>query len=170
MAKTVQQQVDVYIVSDLRNSLFQSSTRGTDMVSIDLQRARDFGLPSYSSAVKNLLGKNITSFNDITTDATVLSNLQAIYTSIDEVDLYIGGLAEDRVTGSNLGPLYQSILIDQFQRMRDGIYKVFITMLLFLFLIFLESELCILISFKPVELMLPKKTNKKIKYIYMYIS
>jgi hypothetical protein len=36
------------------------------------------------------------------------------------MDLWVAGLAEDHLRGSNLGPTFQRILVDQFTRLRDG--------------------------------------------------
>jgi hypothetical protein len=39
---------------------------------------------------------------------------------VDLIDPFVGGLAEDPVVGSNFGELFQTILADQFTRVRDG--------------------------------------------------
>jgi hypothetical protein len=39
---------------------------------------------------------------------------------VDNIDGFVGGLAEDHVNGSSLGPLFQSIIKGQFERSRDG--------------------------------------------------
>src|SRR5262249_111840 len=39
---------------------------------------------------------------------------------VNNVDLWVGGLAEDHARGSNVGPTFQRILVDQFTRTRDG--------------------------------------------------
>lgn len=46
--------------------------------------------------------------------------LQDLFPDINDVDLYVGGLAEDRIGASIVGPLYQRILQDDFTRLRDG--------------------------------------------------
>src|SRR5262249_2901498 len=37
-----------------------------------------------------------------------------------DIDPFNAGIAEDHVNGSNLGPTFQAILVDQFSRLRDG--------------------------------------------------
>lgn len=46
--------------------------------------------------------------------------LEEIYTTVDGIDPYIGGLAEDHVHGSNLGELFYESLKEQYTRIRDG--------------------------------------------------
>ena len=38
----------------------------------------------------------------------------------DQLDLWVGGLAEDHVSGSMLGELFHAIIVDQFHRVREG--------------------------------------------------
>ena len=62
----------------------------------------------------------MTSFAQITSNVTVQQELQAAYGSVDNIDPFEGGLAEDHVAGSDMGPLFTTILADQFTRLRDG--------------------------------------------------
>jgi peroxidase len=39
---------------------------------------------------------------------------------VDNIDLWVGGLAENHVSGSNLGPTFQRIVVNEFRRARDG--------------------------------------------------
>jgi hypothetical protein len=39
---------------------------------------------------------------------------------VNTIDAFEGGLAEDHVRGSDLGPLFQAIIANQFTRLRDG--------------------------------------------------
>src|SRR5262249_22094256 len=42
------------------------------------------------------------------------------YQNVNNIDLWVGALAEDHVAGSSTGPLIRAALIDQFTRLRDG--------------------------------------------------
>ena len=46
--------------------------------------------------------------------------LKSLYKDINNVDLWVGGIAEDHETGSALGPTIRKIFLDQFVRIRDG--------------------------------------------------
>jgi hypothetical protein len=39
---------------------------------------------------------------------------------VDNIDLWVGGLAEDHLPNSSLGATFTRILVDQFTRLRDG--------------------------------------------------
>lgn len=38
----------------------------------------------------------------------------------DNVELFVGGIAEDVVDGGRIGPTFVCIIADQFKRLRDG--------------------------------------------------
>ena len=62
----------------------------------------------------------IDSILQITSDNDLQSKLESLYGTVDDIDLWVGGLAEDHVPGSSLGATFQTIIVDQFQRLRDG--------------------------------------------------
>ena len=49
-----------------------------------------------------------------------VARLQALYSSVDDIDVFIGGILEPAVNGSLLGPTFLCIIGDQFQRIRCG--------------------------------------------------
>ena len=117
------QQIDVQLVDDVRNFLFGApGSGGLDLASLNIQRGRDHGLPSYNDMREALGLARATTFADISSDATVQTNLAAVYATVDDVDLWVGGLAEDPLTaeGSQLGETFRAILVIQFTRLRDG--------------------------------------------------
>ena len=59
-------------------------------------------------------------FGDISSNSYVADALAAVYDSADEVDPWVGALAEDHLPGASVGPLVATGLIDQFLRLRDG--------------------------------------------------
>ncbi|MEO0983705.1 MAG: peroxidase family protein [Pseudomonadota bacterium] len=123
LAAQLHQKLDAHIVSDLRNFLFgQPGSGGLDLASLNIQRGRDHGVPSYNDTRVALGLPRAASFNDITSDAAMAQALFDTYFDVDEVDLWVGGLAEDPVAeeGSQLGPLFRAILAKQFTDLRDG--------------------------------------------------
>jgi peroxidase len=59
-------------------------------------------------------------FDDITSDVDLQDKLRDRYGTVNNIDLWVGGLAEDHIDGSSLGETFQAILVDQFTRLRDG--------------------------------------------------
>lgn len=121
MAKQRAQELDNQIVDDVRNFLFgPPGAGGFDLASLNVQRGRDHGLPSYNQARSNYGLLRITGWNQISSDPAVRTKLASLYGSPDQVDLWVGGLAEDHLPGAMVGPTFHAILKDQFERLRDG--------------------------------------------------
>jgi hypothetical protein len=121
VASSNAEEIDSMVVDSVRNFLFgPPGSGGLDLVSLNIQRGRDHGLASYNDTRAALGLSRMTSFSQITSDATLAADLQAVYGSVDNVDLWVGGLAENHARGSNVGPTFQRILVDQFTRTRDG--------------------------------------------------
>jgi peroxidase len=118
------QATDVYVVAALRNLLFAGLVGGEvdqmDLIAIDIQRERDVGLGTLNQTRQALGFKQYNSFAQLTTDPVLQKSLQAIYGSINNVDLFIGGLAEKHASGALVGPTFQAIIADQFQALRTG--------------------------------------------------
>jgi peroxidase len=121
LAKQVCQQVDNYLIDDVRNFLFGApGSGGFDLASLNIQRGRDHGLPAYN-VVREAYGldrKN--SFAEVTSDPEKQAALAAVYDSVDDIDLWVGGLTEDTVPGALVGELIRTVLAEQFAALRDG--------------------------------------------------
>jgi hypothetical protein len=115
------QEVDNKIVPELQNFLFgPPGAGGFDLASLNIQRGRDHGLADYDSARVAYGLRPVTRFDQISSDPDVQANLETLYGTVDNIDLWVGGLAEDHVPGSSVGPLFRRIIADQFERLRDG--------------------------------------------------
>jgi peroxidase len=118
------QATDVYVVAALRNLLFAGLVGGDvdeiDLIAIDIQRERDVGLGTLNQTRKALGFNRYNSFSQLTRDPVLQANLQSVYGNIDNVDLFIGGLAEDHAPGAEVGPTFQAIIAGQFRALRDG--------------------------------------------------
>ena len=113
--------VDLAIVDDVRNFLFgPPGAGGFDLASLNIQRGRDHGLASYNDTREAYGMRRHRRFEDITTDRSVQRQLRDAYVSVDDIDLWVGGLAEEHVPGAMVGETFRAILVDQFQRLRDG--------------------------------------------------
>ena len=116
------QAMDVLAVSSLRNLLFGNGIEGgQDLIALDVQRGRDHGVASYNGLRTAMGLPAVTSFAQITKDVDVQQELAAAYPGgVSTIDAFEGGIAEDHVPGSDVGPLFQAIMANQFQRLRDG--------------------------------------------------
>ncbi len=117
----VANEIDTMLVDDVRNFLFgPPGAGGMDLASLNIQRGRDHGLADYND-VRVAIGLDAAmAFSDITSDVQLQQKLEDVYGTVDNIDLWIGGLAEDHVDGSSLGATFQAIIVDQFTRLRDG--------------------------------------------------
>jgi len=92
-----------------------------DLVSLNIQRARDMGLPKYNDAREAYGLPRYTEFSQISSDEAIWGPIAEVYEgSIDDVDAFVGGLAEDKYLDSLLGELFFTAIKDQFTRVRDG--------------------------------------------------
>lgn len=125
LANQQQEAIDLKVVDGLRNFLFSipqlPGAFGLDLAALNIQRGRDHGLPDYQSVRQYYTGQNITTFNQINSDTEVAQELATLYNAdINEIDLWVGLLAEEPVPNGYLGLTMHEILKTQFQRIRDG--------------------------------------------------
>jgi hypothetical protein len=121
LAAQQMRRVDNEIVDDVRNFLFgPPGAGGFDLASLNIQRGRDHGLPSYNEVRVAFGLPAAASFADVTSDVRQQQRLASAYATVDDIDLWVGGLAEDRVGGGHVGPLVRRILARQFAALRDG--------------------------------------------------
>jgi peroxidase len=115
------QEIDAKIIEDVRSFLFTNlGGAGHDLAALNIQRGRDHGLASYAEARVAYKLPPVSAFSQITSDLAVQNALKAAYGSVDKVELWVGGLAEQHLPGSSVGPLFAAILKDQFTRLRSG--------------------------------------------------
>jgi peroxidase len=121
LSSDVSQELDTKVVSSLRNFLFgPPGAGGLDLASLNIERGRDNGLADYNTVRAAYGLPKVTSFSQITSDPDLAAKLQSLYGSVDNIDLWVGGLAEDHIRGGSMGPTFTKIIADQFQRLRDG--------------------------------------------------
>jgi hypothetical protein len=115
------QQIDVQVVDDVRNFLFgPPGAGGFDLPALNMQRGRDHGLPDYNTVRVAMGLEPKSSFAEVTSDSIVQERLASVYGSVDEIDVWLGGLAEDPVNGGLVGELVFTVVKLQFERLRDG--------------------------------------------------
>ncbi|CAN8073647.1 unnamed protein product [Agarophyton chilense] len=119
---TFAQELDEKVVSILRNFLFDNvaEEEGFDLLSLNLQRSRDHNVASFNKLRTFFLGTPVASFDEISSNPTTARNLQKAYGDVNEVEAWIGLMAEDKVPGSVVGPTLGALLKAEFERLRDG--------------------------------------------------
>jgi len=115
------QRVDNLIIDDIRNFLFgPPGAGGFDLASLNIQRGRDHGLPGYNDVRDELGLGRVESFSEISDDLLVQQKLFEAYGNVDQIDLWVGGLSEDPLQNSHLGELFTTLVVMQFEALRDG--------------------------------------------------
>ena len=123
MAAQVQQLLDSKIVDDVRNFLFGapgSGAGGLDLAAININRGRERGLPDLNT-YREALGLPLhQSFKDICKEEAVIEALQSNYTSVDDIDAWVGMLAESHMPSAIFGETVMAFMQRQFTAIRDG--------------------------------------------------
>nr|XP_040236822.2 peroxidase-like isoform X2 [Anopheles coluzzii] len=95
---------------------------GTDLKSLDIQRARDHGLPGYNDFVFYCFRQRAASWDDynkfLLPEAIEL--LSTYYKSVDDLDLSVGLAFEKKIDGTQTGKVMRCIMSEQFLRTRKG--------------------------------------------------
>lgn len=115
------QELDPFVVDGVRNFLFGAPGQGGfDLASLNIQRGRDHGLPSYAQFRAGLGLRPVTSFANITINPEVRNRLATAYGTVDKIDPWVGFLSEDHVPGAMVGESLFFLLTDQFLNLRDA--------------------------------------------------
>ena len=115
------QQIDPYVVDDVRNFLFgPPGAGGFDLVALNIQRGRDHGLPSYNDVREALGLSRAQIFAEVSSNPAIQRQLTEAYNHVDDIDVWVGGLAEDHLPNAMVGELIFTVLKEQFEVLRDG--------------------------------------------------
>ena len=116
-------EVDEFVTRVLTTQLFapSNSSIGQDLAARNIQRGREHAIPSYRQFQK-YCNNTFSVTSEFTNSATEqrLRNLYGAKGFRDGIDLWVGGLAEIRMKGSNLGPTFACIIGKTFADLRDG--------------------------------------------------
>ena len=111
--------LDTQLVDGLRNLLVDPPD-GVDLAAINIQRGHDLGLGTLNQTRMALGLTPYASFDEVSSDPETAAALEQAYGSVDAIDLWTGGLAEDHVAGGVIGSTFARIIGDQFTALRDG--------------------------------------------------
>lgn len=123
MATQAHQEMDCKVIDDIRNFLFVPrvpQAGGFDLAAININRGRERGLPDYNTIRANFGLPTVNDFHDITQDADEAAEMEALYGSVDNIDPWVGMLAEHHMPNALFGELIMTIMEQQFQSLRDG--------------------------------------------------
>ncbi|XP_029172750.1 uncharacterized protein LOC114941788 [Nylanderia fulva] len=120
---TPMETLDQFITGEVTNHLFEQHGiphSGVDLIALNIHRGRDHGLPSYNHyrALCNL--KKATTFEDLSREMApeVIARMKRIYASVDDIDLFPGGMSERPLQGGLVGPTFACIIAIQFRQSR----------------------------------------------------
>ena len=116
------QELDNKLINDVRNLLFGFGEKalGRDLAALNIQRGRINGLADYNT-IRQAHGLTaVESFAEITSNVELQNKLATIYATVEEIDPWVGFLAEDHLPNMSMGESLYTIILDQFQRLRQG--------------------------------------------------
>ncbi|XP_078669493.1 chorion peroxidase-like isoform X1 [Branchiostoma floridae x Branchiostoma belcheri] len=116
---------DRFMVSSLTQQLFADppGTVGLDLAALNIQRGRDHGLPGYNAWRERCGLPRAHGFDDLEAeipDWVTRHRLSSVYTDVDDIDLFAGGLAEKSMAGGVVGPTFACLIATQFRDLRMG--------------------------------------------------
>ncbi len=116
---TNSRRMDEFLNSVLTTQLFQTPlSPGLDLASLNLQRGRDHGLSPYL-VYRNFCLEKFGLASLFENDLTLVRFLK-LYGSLETLDLWIGGLAEERLPESLVGATFSCIFGLTFKGVREG--------------------------------------------------
>ena len=131
LGATDSQEIDNMLIDGVRNMLFAmpGMTFGLDLASLNIQRGRDHGLPTYNE-MRLALGLGAVAFGDGSFLGSAETLLMDVYADVNDIDLWVGLLSEIHYGDAMIGETAYQILLDQFQRLMNGdafFYKGFLS-------------------------------------------
>ncbi|KAK3790497.1 hypothetical protein RRG08_060547 [Elysia crispata] len=110
------QKSDRFFSTAVSHKLFHDETTGRslDLVSLNVQRGRDHGLPSYTAFRKACR------LPALTGTEPEMKEFLKVYSDINDIDLFSGGLSEPHVYGGAVGPTFACIVAQQFRDLKYG--------------------------------------------------
>lgn len=115
------QAMDLEIVDSLRNNVIPGpAAMPLDLAALNIQRGRDHGIPSMNDIKRGIGQPPLTGFDDPRLRDGAGEKLAQVYDSIEDVDAWVGMLAERPVKGGLAGETQAAVLTEQFLRTRNA--------------------------------------------------
>ncbi|KAJ0057305.1 hypothetical protein NL108_002279 [Boleophthalmus pectinirostris] len=115
---------DHMLVDALRERLFQFVQHlALDLGSLNMARGREHGLPGYN-AWRRFCGlsapRNQAELAQVMNNTKLARKLLELYGTPENIDVWLGGVAEPFVRGGRVGPLFACLIANQFKNIRQG--------------------------------------------------
>ncbi|XP_037666101.1 myeloperoxidase [Choloepus didactylus] len=112
------------VVDEIRERLFEQVMRiGLDLPALNMQRSRDHGLPGYN-AWRRFCGlpqpSSVGELGTVLKNLDLARKLMAQYRTPNNIDIWMGGVAEPLEPGGRVGQLLACLIGTQFRKLRDG--------------------------------------------------
>ncbi|KAF6029139.1 hypothetical protein EB796_012536 [Bugula neritina] len=111
---------DRFVTKGVRNDLFGMEM---DLISFNVQRARDHGISSYNDIRRALKLHVYTDWNAMagsTHSLTMVNDFKKVYPHSEDIEAYPGGMTETPVPGGVVGETFAHIIAMQFKMLRYG--------------------------------------------------
>lgn len=118
------QSIDQHFTQEIVNHLFQdtNATFGMDLITVNIQRGRDHGIPGYNFFRQACGLTKMRSFQEL--DRVMIQGagrlFSQLYAHVDDIDLFIAGSYEKKMKDAMVGPVFACIIGEQFRRSRFG--------------------------------------------------
>ena len=121
MATQVEQDLDCKVINDVRNFLFgPPGAGGLDLASININRGRERGLPDFNTIRADFGLTPYANFYELNPDSAIANAMLQVYGDINDVDAWVGMLAEAHMSNALFGETIMKIMETQFAALRDG--------------------------------------------------
>ncbi|XP_055371006.1 heme peroxidase 2 [Condylostylus longicornis] len=123
LVATPMESLDQFITGEVTNHLFEDRKipfSGVDLISLNIQRGRDHGIPSYNNYRQLCNLKRAKTWQDLSREipTEVIARFKTIYESVDDIDLFPGAMTERPLQGGLVGPTLACIIGLQFRQLR----------------------------------------------------
>lgn len=124
-SKTLTKEKSSQIVDDVRNLLVLDPVKKEvklDLYSLNLQRGRDHGLPTYNEVRAAFGLPKIQTFAQFlpANEAAIANKLKSVYVVPDNIELFVGIISEKPIAGAILGELGVQVVGQTFRNVRDA--------------------------------------------------
>lgn len=126
LVKSPAAKVDGLFSKSVQENLFRGPGDLSDLIAINIQRGRERGVPSYTTYRNEFckITPKVGSFEDLENAGIGkkdINNLKSQYQSVQDIDLFVGGMMERAdPEGGVLGKTFQCLIAEQFKRLREG--------------------------------------------------